>query len=79
VGQQEENRPEAADASLAPGVVNSLDTDYFQLTSGERLVIRNYRAMKKSTQQTFEDISEELALAFPASRPPTTLAPAKGH
>jgi hypothetical protein len=79
VEQQEKNQPEPAGTSLAPGVANTLDTDYFQLTNGERLVIRNYRAMKKSTQQIFEDISEELALAFPASRPPAALMPAKGH
>lgn len=67
------------DATSSSEVANKTDNDYFPLTSGERLIIRNYRAMKRSVQLTFEDISEELALALPATRPAGGSAPAQGR
>lgn len=39
--------------------------DDFQLTRSERFIIQNYRAMKRTAQHAFVDISEEFALAFP--------------
>ncbi|WP_185748422.1 hypothetical protein [Herbaspirillum sp. SJZ107] len=52
--------------------------DTLSLTSNERLIIRNYRAMKRSVQLTFVDISEELAMALPAARPAAGPSPAQG-
>jgi hypothetical protein len=43
---------------------NEIDNDNFQLTAGERRLIRNHRAMKRSAQGMLVDISEEFALAF---------------
>jgi len=42
------------------------DDENFQLSAGERRLIRNYRAMRRDVQLTFEDLSEEFALGFPA-------------
>lgn len=57
------------DATLPVGHQLKTDNDDFQLTSSERLIIRNYRAMKRTAQHVFVDISEEFALALPGPGP----------
>jgi len=41
-------------------------SDLSSLTTSERRIIRNYRAMERVAQQTFEEISEEFARTLPA-------------
>lgn len=67
------------DAHAPPDLKHKSDDDCFPLTSSERLIIRNYRTMKRSVQQTFVDISEELALALPAARPTGVPAPVQNR
>lgn len=55
------------DATLTAGHSIKIDKEDFQLTSNERLIIRNYRAMKRTAQHAFVDLSEEFALALPAA------------
>lgn len=70
---------EHRDAHAPPDFTGKADDGYFPLTNSERLIIRNYRAMKQSVQQTFVDISEELALALPAARPAGAPAPVQNR
>lgn len=70
---------EHRDAHAPPDFTGKGDDDYFPLTNSERLIIRNYRVMKRSVQQTFVDISEELALALPAAKPTGVPAPAQNR
>lgn len=76
---QEKIQPNQGGAIDSPEVACDAANDYFPLTSSERRILRNYRAMKRSVQLTFEDISEELALALPATRPACGSAPAQGR
>lgn len=52
-------------AAVVPNMNDNAD---FQLTGLERRLVSNFRAMKRSAQETFVDISEEFALALPATR-----------
>lgn len=80
VGQKVKHQPVDDDTAIgAPATASKADNERLRLTRNERLIIRNYRAMKKSVQLTFVDISEELALALPAVGPAGAAASAQGR
>jgi hypothetical protein len=47
--------------------LNKNDSLDFPLTGQERRLVSNFRAMKRSVQESFLDISEEFALALPGA------------
>ena len=64
--QQNKHLTDFGQASIAPGATHRSNGGLSFLTSGERRIIRNYRAMEQVAQQTFEEISEDLARSLPA-------------
>lgn len=64
--QQEKHMTGLRQASVVPNATYKGIDDTSLLTSGERRIIRNYRAMEQVAQQTFEDISEDFARSLPA-------------
>lgn len=48
------------------GIVSKTDNDNFQLSSSERRLIRNYRAMKAGAQGMLVDLSEQYMRTLPA-------------
>jgi hypothetical protein len=78
VGQKNKNQSDESDILPLHDVASNNEGDSLSLTSNERLIIRNFRVMKRSVQLTFVDISEELALTLPATRPPAGPTPVQG-
>lgn len=78
MGQKNKNQSNESDTLPSHDVASNNEGDSFSLTSNERLIIRNFRVMKRSVQLTFVDISEELALALPATRSAPGSMPVQG-
>lgn len=64
--QQKELQHDFGNTPMPPKAIGKTVSDLSALTMGERRIIRNYRAMERIAQQTFEDISEEFARTLPA-------------
>lgn len=61
--KQRQSSQAAGAARPVDGIKVDGDT---RLSSSERRIIRNYRAMERIAQQTFQDMSEEFARTLPA-------------
>lgn len=66
VGQQEKNENGLAGASPLRRVENKTGGDDFQLTSSERRLIQNFRAMKGTARDMMLDLSEQYRRTLPA-------------
>ena len=67
MGQNETHQPDPGEGPIALAATSKPESGSVQLNASEWRLIRNYRAMKISGQGMLVDISEEFALAFPAT------------